>query len=137
MHPKLKTTSKIKINTKLKTKSKDKLKNYSDSRYKDNLKRPCQVKWDKIEQISVRVSMESQYQHLSPSLNWFRSQHPSNFPVTMSLGLNIQEIFQSQWVLVSTSKKFLSLDESRSQHPRNFPVSMSLSLNIQEISPSW
>ena len=40
-------------------------------------------------------------------------------------------------VLVSTSNKFPSLDESWSQQPRYFSPSMSLGLDIQEISQSW
>ena len=84
----------------------------------------------------ARVSMESRYRHLLPSLDWSRSRHPLIFPVSMSIGLDIQEISQSRWVSVSTSKKFSSLDESRSRHPRNFSVSMSLGLDIQEISQS-
>ena len=48
----------------------------------------------------------------------------------------LNQISQSWWVLVSTSKKFLSLNESRSWHPRNFSVLMSLGLDIQEISQS-
>ena len=47
-------------------------------------------------QRSARVSMESQYRHLLPSLDWSRSRHPSNFPVSMSLGLDISEISQSR-----------------------------------------
>ena len=43
---------------------------------------------------------------------------------------------QSRLVSVSTSKKFLSLDECRSQHLINFPVSMSLGLDIHKISKS-
>ena len=64
------------------------------------------------------------------------SLNPLNFPVSMSFGLHIQEISQSRWVSVSTSKKFLSLDESQSRHPINLPVSMSLGLNIHKISKS-
>ena len=52
------------------------------------------------------------------------------------LCLDLQQISQSRWVSVSTTKKFLSLDEPQSRHPRNFPVLMSLSLDIQEISHS-
>ena len=82
--------------------------------------------------------MESRYRHLLPSFEWSRSRHPSNFPVSMSLGLNIPEISQSRWVSVSTSKKFLSLDESRSRHPTYIPVSMSLSLDIHKLLKySW
>ena len=69
-----------------------------------------------------------------PGLDESRSRHLWNSSVSMSLGLDIQEISQSRWVSVSTSKKFYSLDESRSQHPRNFSVSMSLGLDIHEIS---
>ena len=43
---------------------------------------------------------------------------------------------QSLLVLVSTSNKFPSLDESWSQQPRYFSPSMSLGLDIQEISQS-
>ena len=50
-----------------------------------------------------------------PSLDKSRSRHPRNFSVTMSLSLDIQEIFQSRWVSVSTSIEFFSLDESRSR----------------------
>ena len=57
-------------------------------------------------------------------------------PVSSGLGLDIHQISRSRWVSVSTSQKFLSLDESRSRHPRNFSVSMSLGLDIQEISQS-
>ena len=64
-------------------------------------------------QRSTRVSMESRYRHLLPSLDWSRSRHPANFPVSMSLSLDIYKIFQSRWVSVSTSVKFPSLDESR------------------------
>ena len=60
----------------------------------------------------TRVSMESRYQHLLSSLDWSWSLHSASFPVSMSLGLDIQEIFQSR-------------------HPRNFSVSLSLGLNIQ------
>ena len=80
--------------------------------------------------------MESRYRHLWPSLDWSRSRHPANFPVSMSLGLDIQQISKSRWVSVSTSSKFPSLDESRSRHPANFQVSMSLGLDILEISQS-
>ena len=52
----------------------------------------------------------------------------------MSLSLDIQEILQSWWVSVSTSKKILTLDETRSRHPTYFPVSMSLSLNNHRLS---
>ena len=83
-------------------------------------------------QRSARVSMESRCQHLLPSLEWSRSQHPSNFPVSMSLGLNIPEISQSQWVSVMTSKKFFILDDSRSRHPTYIPVSMSPSFDNQK-----
>ena len=47
-------------------------------------------------QRSTRVSMESWYRNLLPSLDWSRSRHPLNFPVSMSLSLNIKEILQSQ-----------------------------------------
>ena len=43
---------------------------------------------------------------------------------------------QSLLVLVSTSNKFPSLNESWSQQPRYFSPSMSLGLDIQEISQS-
>ena len=80
--------------------------------------------------------MESRYRHLLPSLDWSRSRHPLIFPVSMSIGLDIQEISQSRWVSVSTFKKSLSLDESRSRYPINFPVSISLGLDIHKISKS-
>ena len=57
-------------------------------------------------------------------------------PVSTGLGLDIHWFSQSRWVSVSTSKKFLSLDESRSRHPRNLSVSMSLGLDIHKISKS-
>ena len=84
--------------------------------------------------------MESRYQHLLPSLNWTRSRHPLNFPVSMSFGLDIQKISQSRWISVSTSKKIFSPDESRSRHPRNFSVSMSRGLNCKKflsLDESW
>ena len=89
-----------------------------------------------LKQRWARVSMESRYRHLLPSLDWSRSRHPLIFPVSMSLGLDIREISQSRWVSVSTSKKSLSLDESRSRYPINFPVSISLGLDIHKISKS-
>ena len=52
----------------------------------------------------------------------------------MNRGLDIQEISQSGRVLISTSKKFLCLDESWSWHPTYIPVSMSLSLDIHKLS---
>ena len=74
-----------------------------------------------------------------PSHDESQSRHTRNFSVLMSLSLDFQEIFQSRWVSVSISKKFLSLDESRSQHPRNSSVSVSTSnkfasLDINKIS---
>ena len=54
----------------------------------------------------------------------------------MSLGLDIQKNFQSRWVSVSTSNKFLSLDESQSRQLWDFSVSMSLGLDICKISQS-
>ena len=60
--------------------------------------------------------MESPYQHFLPSLGWYGSQHPTNLQVSMSF--------------VSTSKKFLSLDELHSQFPWNISVSISLSMDI-------
>ena len=101
-------------------------------RYARDLLKVCL--WYTWEQRSARILMESQYQHLLPSLVWSRSRHPFNFAVTMSLGFDIPEISQPRWVSISTSKKFSSLDESRSRHPRNFSVSMSQGLNVQEIS---
>ena len=94
-------------------------------------------------QRSARVLKESRYQHLLPSFDWSRSRPPLNFPVLMSLGLsiseisqfdksqswhprnclvlmslglNIQKISQSQWVSVSTSNIYPSLDESQSRN---------------------
>ena len=66
----------------------------------------------------------------------YHSQYLSNFPVSISLGLDIQEISQSRFVLVSTSKKSISLDESRSRPPINFTVLISLDLTFHEISKS-
>ena len=83
-------------------------------------------------QRSARVSMESRYRHLLPSLDWSRSRHPLNFPVSMSLDLDIQEIFQSWWVLVLTSKKFSSLDESQYQW-----ASVLTSTKYQSLVYSW
>ena len=37
--------------------------------------------------------MESRYRHLLSSPNWSQSQHPANFPVSMSLRLDTKEIF--------------------------------------------
>ena len=52
-------------------------------------------------------------------------------------GVSVSTSFaQSRLVSVSTSEKFLSLDESRSRHPRNLSVSMSLGLDIHKISKS-
>ena len=104
----------------------------------------------KLTQRSARVSMEFHYHDWSRSwqkismswwalvsiskiflsLNESRSWYPRNFPVSMSLGLNIQEISQSRWVSVSKSKKSLVVYESRSQHPTCFPVSTSTKYEI-------
>ena len=43
---------------------------------------------------------------------------------------------ESRWVSVSTSSKFLSLDESWSRHPPNFLVSICLGLDILQILKS-
>jgi len=67
----------------------------------------------------ARVSMESRYRHLLPSLDWSRSRHPLIFPVSMSLGLDIREISQSRWVSVSTSKKSHTPVESLSKEKPN------------------
>ena len=53
----------------------------------------------------VSVSTSSKFFSLDES----RSQHPPNFLVSMSLGLDIQHIFQSRWVSVSTSTNYQSL----------------------------
>ena len=76
--------------------------------------------WISNNQRSARVLMESRYWHLLPKLDW--SRHPLNFPVSTSLGLDIQEISQSRWVLVSTSNTLASLDESWAKHPQNIKV---------------
>ena len=75
---------------------------------------------------------------------WIRDQRESQWtlgidifcPVSTGLGLDIHWFSQSRWVSVSTSEKFLSLNESRSRHPRNISVSTSLSLDIHKISKS-
>ena len=59
-----------------------------------------------------RDQRESWYRHILPSLDWSRSQHPLNFPVLMSLRLDIQEISQSRWVSVSTSTFAVSVSVS-------------------------
>ena len=84
-------------------------------------------------QRSAGVAVESWYWHLLPSIDWSWSQHPTNYPFSMSLSLYIQGLCQSLWVLVWT---FSSLNESWSRHQRKISVSLSLGLNIQEISQS-
>ena len=79
-------------------------------------------------------------------LEWSWYLHPLNFPVLLSLSLNIHEIHPSLWVSVSTSKNFsvlvsyiqeiYFLNESWSWHPTYIPVSMSLSLDIH-ITSRW
>ena len=59
----------------------------------------------------VSVSTSSKFPSLDESQSWY----PVNFPVSMSLGLDICKISQSRWVSVLTSIKFFSLYESRSQ----------------------
>ena len=83
--------------------------------------------------LLVLVSTSNKF----PSLDESWSRHPRNISLSMSLGLDIQDISQSRWVSVLTSKIFLSLDESRSQHPTYIPVSMSHSLEIHKSSKSW
>ena len=99
-----------------------------------------------FDKVSVLTSFAQSWSVLvltfmkSLSLDKSWSWHLWNFPVLMSLSLNIYKNFQSQWVLVSTSVKFPSLDESRSRHLENFSVSMSLGLDkFSDISlePKW
>ena len=88
-----------------------------------------------FDKVSVLTSFAQSWSVLvltfmkSLSLDKSWSWHLWNFPVLMSLSLNIYKNFQSQWVLVSTSVKFPSLDESRSRHLQNCSVSMSLGLD--------
>ena len=72
-----------------------------------------------------KTSIKSWSWHLLFSLEWSLSRHPLNeshswhlsiFLVSMSLGLNIHQNFQSQWVSVLTTAKIISLDKSRSPH---------------------
>ena len=68
-------------------------------------------------------SRDHRESRLSLSINSF-------CPVSTGLSLDIQLISQSLWVLVLTSKNFLSVFEFRSRYPRNFSVLMSLGLGI-------
>ena len=68
--------------------------------------------------LLVLVSTSNKF----PSLDESWSQQPRYFSPSMSLGLDIQDISQSQWVSVLTSNIHPSLYVSQSQHPQIIKV---------------
>ena len=55
----------------------------------------------------------------------------------MSFGLDIQEMFQSRWVSVSTSNIYSSLDELQSRHPQIIKVLLSHQAKQMESNKTW
>ena len=79
--------------------------------------------------LSEKVSSKSRSRQLLSSLDQSRSQQPLNCPVSIGLGIDNLQNFQSRRVSVSTTWKFQSLDWSRSRQLENFWVSESLGLD--------